>query len=1026
MCLIYIIIVNKIICVKEHKMDIIPEYWNDLNVIHLNSFSPKAYFIPFSDKGSCIKSSREASERFKLLNGEWYFKYFDTVQDIVDPFYLEHDFSSWDKQIIPGMWQTNGYGTYAYVSSPYPMIFNPPYVPKRNPAAVYAKEFNIEIKKDKEYHIVFEGVDSCLYLWVNGHFVGYSEVSHNEKVFDITEQLNTGNNLLFACVLKRCTGTYFEDQDKIRLNGIFRDVYILERDNVHISDIFIDSDVKEDSAIVRCELKLNKGDANVYAELCLSDGTLIEAKKAFISSEAVISFEINDPVLWSAEKPYLYNLIIRCNDEYILQRVGIRDVSIRNGIFEINGQKVKLKGVNRHDSHPQKGYAVSFEDIKNDLIMMKKFNINTIRTSHYPNDPRFYELCDELGFYVCSEADLETHGCAYIGDINCLSDDTGYKEIYLDRVSRMIEEQKNHCSVVMWSLGNESGWGVNFDACCDYVHQRNEKWIIHCECPFIHSVNEREFINKTVDKVDIYSNMYPALNARVKEFFECSEEKRPYFMCEYSHAMGNSCGDLKDYWDYIYSEERFIGGCVWEWCEHAVELSDKDGNKYFGYGGDFDDERLNLYNFCADGLVSPDRIPRSSLFELKNVYSPVYIEEIGGKMRVHNRFDFITLKNIVFKWEIVCDKNVLSSGEFKLETKPHEYEELDVPKVKEVGECYYNICAYNDDNNIYSWQKRLESSERIIRYNDVTKPFIEDKGSVITAVCKNTKFCFSKLEPYITKIDFKGEAICFGNKLILMRAPIDNDTLVKKDWSDEGLICAEGNLKYSYADVIAFKVTEGENCVCIKYDFLLGTMAKKPFFCGTLAYTVYNNGTLNICMDGKLRNLNIWLPRLGFEWKLDNSFSFVEYFGYGPYESYIDKHNGSQKGVYNKKVSDFFVNYLKPQECGSAYNTEWSVIEGKKCCVGFAGDGYSFNVSEYSIDELMRKKHPHELVKGAELLVYTDYFMSGVGSAACGPKIDPKYTLNGEKDIRFNITLFVNNVMESGFDLLSRHKGLKK
>lgn len=1007
-------------------MSIIPDFWNQPDIICVNTKSPKSYFIPYSNETLAMNSKREDSDRFTLLNDKWLFKYFDTVQEVDYEFFSPDDKAEMETISVPGMWQLNGYGTYAYVSSPYTFMYNPPYVPQRNPAGIYKYDFNISKKEDKEYDIIFEGVDSCLYLWLNGNFVGYGEVSHCEKVFDITSYLKNGNNTLACCVLKRCTGTYLEDQDKIRLTGIFRDVYILERDAIHIYDIFTTTKVNNNEAIISTEIKLNGNfNADVLVDIYSPMGEIIGSKGAKISSEGTFSFEIVNPLLWSAEFPCLYTLIFKCGTEFIKQKVGIRTVEIEDGIFKINKKNVKLKGVNRHESNPQNGYVVSYDDIKKDLLMMKDYNINTIRTSHYTNDPRFYELCDELGFYLCNEADVETHGAWYAESFNALSEFEPFKKLYVDRVERMVESQKNHCSVVMWSVCNESGWGENLAACCDLVHQKNPKWLVHCESAFTqHRVYDREYMAQTLDKIDIYAAMYPDIET-VKSFFNCKDENRPYFLCEYSHAMGNSCGDLKDYWDVVYSNDRFIGGCVWEWCDHAVELCDKNGVKYMGYGGDFGDDVQNLYNFCADGLVSPERKPHSSLFEVKNIYAPVRVIEQNEKFFIiQNKYDFKDFSGLTFKWFIEVNGEKSDCGQLALDNKPDETAKILLPELDICGLAYYTLEVFENKNRIFVWQKELKAknNQYPLEKSDV---FVENKGSSIFVSGSNFKYEFSIFAPLIKKIIYKEKEICSDHEFCLYRAPIDNDRLIKEDWSKDGAICKEGNLFNCVSDFSDFEITTNDGFVELKYHIFVGTFGKKAIFEGDIVYSVYSEGLINISLKGNIRKLQIWLPRFGFKWKIDKEFSNIKYFGYGPYESYIDRHSACTMNVFEKKASEFFVDYSRPQECGSVYNTKWAIVHNEKYTLGFYGDSFSFNVSEYSIEELRKRRHPHELNKDDKLNVYTDYFMSGVGSGSCGPQLNKKYRLE-DREVDFNISILPceNNI--DPFKVLEKHNFAKK
>ena len=996
----------------------IPHYWNEPEVISVNTKKPKSYFIPF-DKSDEACTRREDSSRFTLLNDTWRFRYYETVQDLEDDFCNLTDLS-WDEISVPGMWQTNGYDVAAYVSSPYPFMFDPPYVPERNPLGLYSYTFDFVRKENKEYDIVFEGVDSCLYLYLNGSFVGYSEVSHNEKVFDVTDCLVDGKNTIYACVLKRCTGSYFEDQDKIRMNGIFRDVYILERDAIHIYDLFIKSTL----SAISCDITLNTGVACVDAMIYAPDGEKLAERLVEVSKSTSTTFDIADPILWSSESPSLYTIILKCGDEVINVKRGLCDAKIENGVFKFNGKKVKIKGVNRHDTHYKNGYCCSYEDMRDSLLMMKRFNVNTVRCSHYPNEPRFYELCDELGMYVINEADLETHGCAYIGNFDYLSELPEYKHIYLDRVERMIEAQKNHTCIIMWSMCNESGWGENLAACCDLTHRKNKDWIVHCESAFtLRNFKQKEHVESTVKYIDVYSNMYSQIDTYIKDFFECEYENRPFFLTEYSHAMGNSCGDLKDYWDVIYSNDRFIGGCVWEWRDHTIQLQNDKGEKYFGYGGDFGDDVLNLYNYCADGLTAPNGSPHPSLYELKQVYSPVYIESVGDKIRILNRYNFTSLSHLRFCECIKCNGKKILENDFKVTALPDEISEHIIPQTDIFGESFYTVEVFDGDNSIYIWQKCLsiEIDTEELKLNKQIEAV--DKGSFVYVNGDNFLYKFSKIEPLVKEIVSFGKTCCMGNEFVLYRAPIDNDNKVKLSWSNGGAICAEGNLRYVYADAKKCTVEKKDQYVRIIYDAKVGTLAKKPLLRGKIVYTVYSDGALNIDLDLDLRKTDVWVPRIGLKWNFVADFEKARYFGFGPHESYIDRHNSCVMDVFEKRTEDFFYPYLKPQECGSVYNAKWASIISDNARISFVGDAFSFNVSEYSLCELADAKHPYELHKDTFLNVYTDVFMSGVGSASCGPELMDKYKIK-EGRIRFSLSLFNKNDSDE-FEQLKKHNKIK-
>ncbi len=979
---------------------IIPEYYSDPKVSRVNAKEFRAYSIPFENYESAILGKRENSKFLTLLNGEWPFKHFDSVQYIEDEFFAEN-YPLYDGTMpVPGMWQINGVDTTGYVSSPYPFMYRPPFIPKRNQAGVYLKDFNIEVKSGKKYEIVFEGVDSCLYLWVNGAFVGYSEISHNESVFDITDKLKDGKNRFAMCVLKRCTGTYLEDQDKLRLTGIFRDVYILERDENHIEDMFLKQNTTKEKAVLECEFK-TADKCEISVSVLDKNGVEISSK---VTDNGKVSFEINDPELWSAEIPTLYTVNIVCGNEYFSKKVGLRFVEVKNGVFYFNGMNIKLKGVNRHDSHPEKGYAVSFEDMENDILMMKDYNINTIRTSHYSNDPRFYELCDKYGIYVIAEADYETHGCAYNeiteeghnmcnynSDLTFFSDNKEYEQLCLERFVQNIESFKNNSSVIIWSFGNESGYGRNHQLAADYAHKRTPDRLVHTETntPTI-DWNDEAFQNREKPYLDMYSNMYPSYENMDK--FIASTDGRPYILCEYTHAMGNSCGDINDYVDIFYKNDRCMGGCVWEWCDHAIKKQDANGNDFFAYGGDLGDLPLNLGNFCADGLTTPDRKPHSSLLELKNVYAPIHIEGKENKLVVENRYEFRNLSHILFKWNVVSDGKVTKSGEFKLDNEPRTKKEIMLDLPEAFGECYLNVEAVNESKTIYIYQHKLESKTYPVEKIS-GKLEIEEKDAYITIKGNGFSYTLSKVTPVITSVNYGKELLTEPQKFSFWRAPIDNDRNIRSTWSYKGFFKNEGNLRYAISDYDNFEVQLQEESVKMSFDLFVGTMGRSPIVSGKVEITVFGNGLLVIRQDGEIRELkNTYLPKYGLSWALDKSLDNMKYFGFGPYETYVDKHHGATMGEFGGSVSDVIPNYVRPQESNSHYNTKWATLTDKNGKgITFFGDGFTFNASRYSDNELTDKEHPNELIKSDCIHVRTDKFMSGVGSSSCGPELYPQY-----------------------------------
>ncbi|GJM83030.1 hypothetical protein HMSSN139_55260 [Paenibacillus sp. HMSSN-139] len=584
---------------------------------------------------------------------------------------------------MPSCWQTNGYDQLHYTNVNYPIPYDPPFVPDDNPAGAYAREFNLpEAWTKKETHIVFEGVNACFYLWVNGRFVGYSQGSRIPAEFDLSPFVTAGRNRIAVLVLKWCDGTYLEDQDVWRFSGIYRDVYLLSRETSHVRDVFNQPLLSDDltEGKLRSEIETT-GSLTVQAELWDPRGKLVERQEAQIDGKGAIELDVPQPQLWNAEQPRLYELLLTAGQEVLRFRVGFKKVEIVNGIFRINGRAVKLKGVNRHDSHPELGQTIPMNHMMTDLMLMKRHNVNTIRTSHYPNDPKFLDLCDQYGFYVVDEADLECHGVTSIGKLeegvfHKLTKNPEWRDAFVERAVRMVERDKNHASVILWSMGNESGYGANHMAMAEWTKARDASRPVHYE-----GADARYYGDPDTACLDLDSRMYPSVQ-EIERYALDENSTKPLFLCEYSHAMGNGPGDLRDYWNVIYRYPKLMGGCVWEWCDHGIAAETPDGQRYFAYGGDFGDQP-NDGNFCIDGLVSPDRRPHTGLLELKQVIAPVQIEaeDAGqGRFRVLNRYDFSNLSHLAVSWKLERDGEVLRQGRSALLTaEPGETQEMNLP-----------------------------------------------------------------------------------------------------------------------------------------------------------------------------------------------------------------------------------------------------------------------------------------------------------------------------------------------------------
>ena len=606
-------------------------YHENPDIFHVNTLPNHCYFVPFA-MGQNPFESRQKSKRFELLNGRWSFSYYSSLIDLPDDFaevkFSQEVLKKGKKIPVPSNWQLHGYDKAQYTNVDYPIPYNPPFVPDENPVGVYYKTYNYKAD-DLERILCFEGADSCIYLYVNGKFAGFSEVSHHTSEFNITPLLDEGENIITVAVLKWCFGTYFEDQDKIRLSGIFRDVYVLSRPKKRITDYRIKTILKSGPSRAAgtagtAELTVYGSDAQV--ELAAPDGKVIfegGAKKG-----EVLKIKVASPILWSAETPVLYKLTLKTKDEVIGEEVGFRNITVENGVLKINGKAIKFRGSNRHDSYPDTGYVASIEQLENDLRLMKQHNINAIRTSHYPNAPVFYKLCDKYGFYVIDEADLEMHGSVsvnntahwdwsdYSGIALAASNKMFYKGI-LDREQICLARDINRPCVIFWSMGNESGNGHNLTKAAEWIKSFDDTRLLHYES--VHNQGDT-----TDAPYDVVSRMYPSPESWSK-FLENKKEKRPFILCEYCHAMGNGPGDLEDYHKVFHSSDRFCGGFIWEWCDHSLILGKtKDGSIKYGYGGDWG-EKHNDGNFCCDGLTYPDRRPHTGLLEAKQVYRPVRV-----------------------------------------------------------------------------------------------------------------------------------------------------------------------------------------------------------------------------------------------------------------------------------------------------------------------------------------------------------------------------------------------------------------
>ena len=1007
----------------------ITKYWEDPNVLHVNCEKPHAYFIPFEDEEKARKGIRKESNYYIDLTGEWDFRYYRSVNEIKEEYeILEENTLGWDKLIVPSNWQLHGYDKPNYTNLNYPFPFDPPYVPNENPAGVYHKDFHFDKKDDKSIKLFFEGVDSCFYVWLNGNFIGYSQVSHMTSEFDITKEVISGKNSLVVIVLKWCDGSYLEDQDKWRLSGIFREVYLLKRDKNCITDIFIKTEIEDskekdnnkdnnkdvNKGYLSCEIETNTNtEIQIKAILLDCKGNPLQEQILTSTGVCNINMEVPTPALWFADTPNLYQLYLYCGEEIITLRIGFRKVDIKESVIRINGRAVKFKGVNRHDSDPKLGQAVTVESMRNDLLLMKRHNINAIRTSHYPNDPRFYEMCDELGFYLIDEADVETHGCGPAGDINSLAASPAFEKAFVDRMQRMVERDKNFTCIFMWSLGNESGHGINHIKMAEWVKPRDGSRLLHYEGATGWGKNELSSAY-----VDVISKMYAPVTDYEEVILKNESDNRPYLLCEYCHAMGNGPGDLKDYWDIIYQYPRFAGGFVWEWTDHSVRTKTPEGIEYFAYGGDFDDHP-NDGNFCVDGLVYPDRRVHTGLLELKNIVKPFRTEAVNlqsGEFNITNLYDSTDSSSVVLNWILEKDGVGITSG--KLENLGLQAQEAktfilpyDFPA--QADGKYYLTVSYAQ-KEATEWAEKgyeigfdqFELEPGALLKKQITNSSFGDLNIVkeynsILITGQDFEYVFSTVIGTFIKLTFQGcDMLVNYPKYNIWRAPLDNDMNIKKLWMEEGF----DRISSHIYQVELLKETKKE--ITIQTKMSLGSYIRKPVIHMNCTWTIYGNGEILVETEAKVRADLPFLPRFGMQFTLPEGEEDVEYFGYGPHESYIDKHHSTRKSRYRSKVNDLHEDYLRPQENGSHYNTEWVSVtnEQGRGLLFQASENFSFNASHYTPEVLTNASHPYKLKKRKETIVHIDYKMSGVGSNSCGPELLEKYRLD-ETEISFKFSI---------------------
>ena len=1005
---------------------IVPRYYENLSVLHENTMPARAYYIPASKRMDNLVEHREESDRMQLLNGTWKFQYFNSIYDIQDSFFEKnYDTENFDEIQVPSVWQMAGYDTHQYTNIRYPFPFDPPYVPQDIPCGAYVHNFEYSRdEKASKAFLNFEGVDSCFYVWINGSYIGYSQVSHMTSEFDVTDVLQDGTNTVAVLVMKWCDGSYLEDQDKFRMSGIFRDVYILKRPKQAISDYHIKTRIEDMLAKVEIEMKFY---FPLNVKISIEDRNGAVVALGSIAEEGTAVLEIANPELWNTENPYLYKLILETENEVIVDHIALRKIEIKDQVIYLNGQKIKFRGVNRHDSDPVTGFTISLEQLTTDLTLMKQHNFNAIRSSHYPNAPFFYEMCDKYGFMVIDEADIEAHGPFMIyrkedTDYNRfkrwnekIADDPVWEEAIVDRVKLMLERDKNRFCIVMWSMGNESAYGCNFEKALEWTKNFDPDRITQYE-----SARYRNY-DETYDysNLDVYSRMYPALS-EIQEYLD-KDGSKPFLLVEYCHSMGNGSGDFEDYFQMIQDNDKMCGGFVWEWCDHAIAHGTaENGKTIYAYGGDHGEE-IHDGNFCMDGLVYPDRTVHTGLLEYKNVYRPARVisyDKESGELVLHNYMDFDDLKDYVkISYELMQDGLVISKGKLpEVSAAPHSEGKINLKiNVPESGKCYLKFIYHLkkelpllDEDHILGFDEievskdgaKCKLAEKWIQKTAVDSELqVNENDTQIHIKGREFAYTIDKRTALFTEMKFAGrEYLNHPMELNIWRAPTDNDMYIKSEWK-------KAHYDKAYTRAYTTEVVQGKHGVKITSHASVVAETVQKILDVTITWKIEAAGKIDadiaVTKDDEFPDL----PRFGVRMFLDKKLSAVRYFGMGPQESYCDKHQAASHGLYRADVGDLHEDYIRPQENGSHYDCEYVELNNSRYgIVAFAEKAFSFNASYYTQEELEKKTHNYELIESDSVVFCVDYALNGIGSNSCGPVVLDQYRFD-DVLFRFQFTL---------------------
>ncbi|WP_195367882.1 glycoside hydrolase family 2 TIM barrel-domain containing protein [Coprococcus comes] len=930
------------------------------------------------------------SQKKISLNGEWDFKYVDAPELSPEGFEQSGACEGWDKIDVPSVWQLRGYDKMHYTDVLYPFPINPPHVPDENPTGIYKKTVVLDEQwMEKDTVLKFHGVDSAFDVWVNGNHVGFGKVSRLPSEFDITGFVKTGENDITVRVYKWSDGTYLEDQDMWWLSGIYRDVELINEEKNAVLDLRVNGTLDDSykNGFFTAGITMKQAGTNLGWKLSYKGKTVLEGELVSEGKDICIEAEIPEVHTWTAETPELYEFTVMTENQEVTVRCGFRKIEIKDKNFRVNNQVILLNGVNHHDYNPREGRRVTREQMESDIRLMKQYNINAVRCSHYPANEYFYDLCDEYGLYVINEADLECHGFEWVENYTWITDDETWKDAYVDRSVRMVKRDRNHPSIIMWSMGNESAFGCNFRSAAEAIRELDDTRLVHYEGDF------------EAEVTDVYSTMY----TRLKGLREIAEYQikgdKPHVMCEYGHAMGNGPGGLKAYQDMYRKYKRLQGGFLWEWYDHGIYTEEKD-KKYYKYGGNYGDFPTNG-NFCIDGILMPDRTPSPGMEEYKQIIAPVEITAVEGsmnKIQIRNYYDFLNLDTTTLYWEVKAEDQTIQDGTVEgLSVAPHEGKIIALPitafELQENTDYYLNLTVCQKEERNYApagYEIKKVQIPMQIRKDGFSVRETADKLQVtegqggLTVENSRVTAKFSTVFGKLISFGKDGkEYLTEGPRMNVYRATIDNDMYKKEDWMN----------KY----FIQKPVEETEYVSCLKEDDKVIVQIGTFFSCYNQSwgfecdytYTVYSCGQMKVEIQGKAVQRGklepAFLPRIGVIMKGNKNFQKTMWYGMGPGESYVDSKAASIMGIYENTVDGMMTDYVFPQENGHHEQVKWFRIgDGKDGLLCKMEEKLGLNLANYTDESLEKAQHPFEIEKADDVIIHLDYRQSGLGSNSCG------------------------------------------